>query len=53
MYWLAIITVRLSAADIAGRTLAEALAHKGFGQRNPGAVGQLHEAAERYFDWRG
>ena len=49
---LATVTVRLSAADIAGRTLAEALAHKGFVKETPALLASYDEAAERYFDWR-
>ena len=46
-------TIRLSATDITGKTVAEIFALKGFLKETPELVAAYDEAAERYFSWRG
>ncbi|PWB79903.1 MAG: AAA family ATPase, partial [Methylocystaceae bacterium] len=45
--------VRIMAADIAGRTVNEILAAKGFLRETPELLAAFDAAAETYFDWRG
>ena len=49
---LATATLRISGPDIAGRTVAEILAAKGYVKETPALLASYDEAAERYFDWR-
>ncbi|ACK50717.1 AAA ATPase central domain protein [Methylocella silvestris BL2] len=44
--------IRIAAADIAGRTLNEILAAKGFLRETPELIAAFDQAAERYFEWR-
>ncbi|WP_029005762.1 ATP-binding protein [Azorhizobium doebereinerae] len=46
-------TLRISAADIAGKTVAEIFAGKGFVKETPELVAAHEETEARYFDWRG
>ena len=50
---LATATLRISGPDIAGRTVAEILAAKGFVKETPELLRSYDETAARYFDWRG
>lgn len=50
---LATATIRIAAADIAGRTVAEILAAKGYVRESAELVSAYDDTAERYFDWRG
>jgi hypothetical protein len=45
--------VRIAVADIAGRTVSEILAAKGFLRETPALIEAFDAAAETYFDWRG
>lgn len=45
-------TLRISAGDIAGKTVAEIFAAKGFLKETPELVAAYDETAGRYFDWR-
>ena len=45
-------TLRIVAADIAGRTLGELFAAKGYVKETPELLAAYDEAATRYFDWR-
>lgn len=45
-------TLRISAGDIVGKTVAEIFAAKGFLKETPELVSAYEETAERYFDWR-
>jgi hypothetical protein len=49
---LATHTLRISGPDIAGRTIAEILATKGYVRETPELLASYDEAAVRYFDWR-
>ncbi len=49
---LSIATIRIYASDIAGRTVAEIFAAKGFLKETPELIATYDEAASRYFDWR-
>lgn len=49
---MATATLRISGPDIAGRTVAELLAAKGYVKETPGLLAAYEEAAARYFDWR-
>ena len=49
---LATATLRISGPDIAGRTVAEILAAKGYVKETPALLASYDEAAERYFEWR-
>jgi hypothetical protein len=49
---LATATLRISGPDIAGRTIPEVLATKGFVKETPALLASYDEGAERYFDWR-
>ena len=49
---LATATLRISGPDIAGRTIPEILAAKGFVKETPALLKSYDEGAERYFDWR-
>ena len=44
--------IRIMAADIAGRTIAEALAAKGFLRETKVLIEAFDQASETYFDWR-
>ncbi|MGJ4964811.1 ATP-binding protein [Bradyrhizobium sp. HKCCYLRH3061] len=46
-------TLRISAGDIVGRTVAEIFAAKGFLKETPELISAYDETAERYFAWRG
>jgi len=50
---LATATIRIAGPDIAGRTLAEIFAAKGFVKETPELLKSYDETVERYFDWRG
>jgi ATPase family protein associated with various cellular activities (AAA) len=45
--------LRLSASDVAGKTIGEILADKGFVAETPQLVAAYDATAQRYFDWRG
>ncbi|MCK6391882.1 MAG: ATP-binding protein, partial [Azonexus sp.] len=49
---LATATLRISGPDIAGRTIPEVLAAKGFVKETPALLASYDEGAARYFDWR-
>ncbi|MBP5997996.1 MAG: AAA family ATPase [Azonexus sp.] len=49
---LATATLRIAGPDIAGRTIPEILAAKGFVKETPELLASYDEGAERYFDWR-
>ena len=49
---LATATLRISGPDIAGRTVAEILATKGYVKETPALIASYEEGAVRYFDWR-
>ncbi|UCV18129.1 AAA family ATPase [Ferribacterium limneticum] len=50
---LATATLRISGPDIAGRTIPEVFATKGFVKETPALLASYDEGVERYFDWRG
>ncbi len=50
---LATATLRISGPDIAGRTIPEIFASKGFVKETPALLVSYDEGVERYFDWRG
>ncbi len=50
---LATATVRIAAADIVDKTVAEILAAKGYVRENAELIAAYDDTAERYFDWRG
>ncbi|MDV3242802.1 MAG: AAA family ATPase, partial [Methylocaldum sp.] len=45
-------TIRIMPSDIAGKTVAEIFAAKGFLKETPELIRNYDETAERYFDWR-
>ena len=45
--------IRIMAADVAGRTVSEILAAKGFLRETPALIEAFDAASETYFDWRG
>ena len=47
------ITLRISASDIVGKTVAEIFSAKGFLKETPELIAAYDETVERYFDWRG
>jgi hypothetical protein len=49
---LALATMRIYASDIAGRSVGEIFAAKGFLKETPELIAAYDEAAGRYFDWR-
>jgi len=49
---LSIATLRIYASDIAGRSVGEIFAAKGFLKETPELIAAYDEAAGRYFDWR-
>lgn len=49
---LATATLRIAGPDIAGRTIPEILAAKGFVKETPELLQSYDEGAARYFDWR-
>lgn len=49
---LATATLRITGPDIAGRTIPEILATKGFVKETPELLKSYDEGAERYFEWR-
>jgi hypothetical protein len=49
---LASVAVRISAGDIAGKTVSEILADKGYLRETPELIAAYDAAAERYFEWR-
>lgn len=49
---MAMVTVRIAGPDIAGRTIPEILAGKGYVKETPDLLASYDEAAARYFDWR-
>lgn len=49
---MAVHTLRISGPDIAGRTVAEILAAKGYVKETPALIAAYEEGAARYFDWR-
>jgi len=46
-------TLRISAGDIVGKTVAEIFVVKGFLKETPELISAYDETAERYFAWRG
>lgn len=46
-------TLRISAGDIVGKTIAEIFALKGFLKETPELIGAYDETTEKYFSWRG
>ena len=50
---IAIETLIIRAKDIAGKTVAEIFAAKGYLKETPELIAGYDEAAGRYFDWRG
>jgi hypothetical protein len=46
-------TLRISAGDIVGKTVAEILAAKGFLKETPELIAAYDDTEERYFAWRG
>ena len=50
---LATATLRISGPDIAGRTIPEVFAARGFVKETPALLASYDEGVERYFDWRG
>lgn len=49
---MASVTLRISGADMAGRTVAEVLAAKGYVKETPALIAAYEEGARRYFEWR-
>nr|MBL8411778.1 ATP-binding protein [Dechloromonas sp.] len=49
---MATATLRITGPDIAGRTIPEVLAAKGFVKETPALLQSYDEASARYFDWR-
>jgi hypothetical protein len=49
---LATATLRIAGPDIAGRTIPEVFAAKGFVKETPALLASYDEVAQRYFDWR-
>ncbi len=49
---MAAVTLRISGPDIAGRSVAELLAAKGYVKETPALLASYEENAARYFDWR-
>ncbi|MBI2275921.1 MAG: AAA family ATPase [Dechloromonas sp.] len=49
---MATATLRITGPDIAGRTIAEIFAAKGFVKETPELLNSYDEMAARYFDWR-
>ncbi len=45
--------LRISAGDVAGRTISEILAAKGFLRETPALIEAFDAASETYFEWRG
>ncbi len=45
-------SIRIYASDIAGRSVGEIFAAKGFLKETPALIATYDEAATRYFDWR-
>ena len=45
--------IRINAADVAGRTISEILAAKGFLRETPALIEAFDTATDIYFDWRG
>lgn len=50
---LAIATIRIAAADIVDKTVAEIFAAKGFVRESAELIAAYDDTARRYFDWRG
>jgi len=50
---LATASIRIAAADIANKTVAEIFAAKGFVRESSDLISAYDDTAERYFDWRG
>lgn len=50
---LATATVRIAAADIVNKTVAEIFAAKGYVRESAELIAAYDDTAERYFDWRG
>lgn len=49
---LANVILRISAADIAGKTVSEILADKGYLKETPELMAAYDASVERYFEWR-
>ncbi len=49
---LATATLRINGPDIAGRTVAEVLAAKGYVKETPALIASYEDGAARYFEWR-
>jgi len=49
---LANVTLRISAGDIAGKTVSEIFADKGYLKETPELIAAYDATVERYFDWR-
>lgn len=50
---LATASIRIAAADIANKNVAEIFAAKGFVRESAELISAYDDTAERYFDWRG
>ncbi len=50
---ISVETLAIRAKDIAGKTIAEIFAAKGYLKETPELIAVYDEAADRYFDWRG
>ncbi|WP_254048268.1 ATP-binding protein [Uliginosibacterium sp. TH139] len=50
---VSIQTIRLYASDVAGKTVAEIFASKGFIKETPGLIEQYDRTVNTYYDWRG
>ena len=50
---MATATIRISGPDIAGRTIAEVFALKGFVKETPELLQSYDETVAQYFEWRG
>ena len=50
---IATTTIRISAGDVVGKTVAELFAAKGFLKETPELIAAYDDAIERYFAWRG
>lgn len=49
---MATVTLRIAGPDIAGRTVPEILAAKGYVKETPALLASYEAGAARYFDWR-
>jgi len=49
---LANVTIRITAADIVGKTVSEIFAAKGYLKETPELIADYDQSTARYFDWR-